>query len=614
MATMIPNDVDQFTTDGERQFYKFLERVARPDSRYLSWYLPDIKGREPDFILYSEDVGLVIFEVKDWILDQILEAGPHYFNLQIGSHEEQRQNPLKQAKDYFTSLMSKIKQDGALISSDPIHHGKPKIPVSYGVVFPNIVKFDYRQKKLDQVIETDRVFFFDDLHPMSDICSDTSGLCFQEALKRMFSPFSFKITGKELERLKALIFPIVQIREPQRGDADKLTAEKRLKVLDQNQESVARKIEGGHRILMGPSGCGKTLILVHRAALLKQYNPHINNILFLCYNITLVNYIKRLLSNLHVSLGDGGVEVLHVFDLCAKILGEKVEFEKLDQEYYDMTVKFALEKAQKEGPQYDAVMIDEGQDFTDDMFKLAIALLNKKTDNLLIVLDDNQNIYRKGQAWKNLGIKAQGRVHRLNYVYRNTVEIAALAARFMSNGQSEAKPGSPQSELFPDTFDYHGPRPELKHCTDIEEIVRYIGDRVKELADAGLPLSEMAVLYTAKEPYLQMQAPLPQMLTRAFEKKGILSNWVAEDYSAKKAYDITTNRVTISTVQSVKGMDYACVFLIGLDSPKVDEWEPDVAKNLTYVAMTRARERLHMPYVTRSKLIDSIAAAQEAST
>lgn len=603
MATMIPSDVGQFTTDGERQFYRFLELVARPDSRYLSWYLPDIKGREPDFILYSEDVGLIIFEVKDWIIDQILDAGPHYFNLQIGSHEEQRQNPLKQAKDYFTSLMSKIKEDGALVSSDPIHHGNPKIPVSYGVVFPNIVKFDYRQKKLDQVIETDRVFFFDDLHPMSDICSDTSGRCFHEALKRMFSPFSFKISGKELERLKALIFPIVQIREPQRGDADKLAGEKRLKVLDRNQEAVARKIEGGHRILMGPSGCGKTLILVHRAALLKQYNPSINNILFLCFNITLVNYIKRLLADLHVPLGEGGVEVLHIFELCAKVLGEKVEYEKLDQEYYDMTVKFAFEKTQKEDPKYDAVMIDEGQDFTDDMFKLAIALLNKKTDNLLIVLDDNQNIYRKGQAWKNLGIKAQGRVHRLNFVYRNTVEIATLAARFMSDGKSEAKPDSSQSELFPDTFDYHGPKPELMQFTGPDEIVSYTASKVKELADAGLPLSEIAVLYTAKEPYSEMRAPLPQLLIGAFEKRGILSNWIAEDYKTKKSYDITTNSVTISTVQSVKGLDYACVFLLGLDSPKVEEWSGEVAKHLTYVAVTRARERLCVPYVHKTELI-----------
>jgi len=48
MATMIPENVEYFKTDGERQFYKFLETVAKPDSRYFAWYTPDIKDREPD--------------------------------------------------------------------------------------------------------------------------------------------------------------------------------------------------------------------------------------------------------------------------------------------------------------------------------------------------------------------------------------------------------------------------------------------------------------------------------------------------------------------------------------------------------------------------------------
>lgn len=64
MATVIPDDIPVFTTPGEGAFYRFLQTVARPDDRHLSWYLPDVKGREPDFILYSEDIGLIIFEVK----------------------------------------------------------------------------------------------------------------------------------------------------------------------------------------------------------------------------------------------------------------------------------------------------------------------------------------------------------------------------------------------------------------------------------------------------------------------------------------------------------------------------------------------------------------------
>ena len=45
MATMIPNDVEEFQTEGERVFFQFLQSVARPDSRYAAWYLPDVNGK-----------------------------------------------------------------------------------------------------------------------------------------------------------------------------------------------------------------------------------------------------------------------------------------------------------------------------------------------------------------------------------------------------------------------------------------------------------------------------------------------------------------------------------------------------------------------------------------
>ena len=48
MAFMIPQDVEEFKTDGEKQFYKFLESAAKPDVGYLAWYSPDIDDREPD--------------------------------------------------------------------------------------------------------------------------------------------------------------------------------------------------------------------------------------------------------------------------------------------------------------------------------------------------------------------------------------------------------------------------------------------------------------------------------------------------------------------------------------------------------------------------------------
>ena len=63
MATMMPSDIGEFETEGEKTFYKVLEGVAKPDSHYLCWYLPEINGNEPDFLLYCEEVGVENYRV-----------------------------------------------------------------------------------------------------------------------------------------------------------------------------------------------------------------------------------------------------------------------------------------------------------------------------------------------------------------------------------------------------------------------------------------------------------------------------------------------------------------------------------------------------------------------
>jgi superfamily I DNA/RNA helicase len=64
--------------------------------------------------------------------------------------------------------------------------------------------------------------------------------------------------------------------------------------------------------------------------------------------------------------------------------------------------------------------------------------------------------------------------------------------------------------------------------------------------------------------------------------------------------------VTISTIHSVKGLDYSCVFLVGLDfiSPRIVAL--DQTKNLAYVGITRAIYRLFIPYVNKNELITDL--------
>ncbi len=162
----------------------------------------------------------------------------------------------------------------------------------------NINKHEYERKGLDGVIPSKRIFFWDDLHPQSPLCEDTTGHCFREAPGRMATVKPrFTITKRELNCLRQLIFPVARIdlpkRLPKRDDDKRADHERRLKLLDHHQESIAREYDGGRRIITGPSGSGKTLILVHRAALLKQFKPAIRNILFVCCNITLVNCVRR---------------------------------------------------------------------------------------------------------------------------------------------------------------------------------------------------------------------------------------------------------------------------------------------------------------------------------
>ncbi|UCG66199.1 MAG: AAA family ATPase [Deltaproteobacteria bacterium] len=606
MATMIPIDNEYFKTDGERRFYRFLENVAKPDAQYIVWYLPDIKGEEPDFLLFCEKIGLIIFEVKDWALSQIKKAAPNSFTIDIDGKYETRGNPFHQARHYFETLMEKIRADGRLVSKVLEHRGNPKIPIDYGVVFPNINKYEYTEKGLGAVIDTNKIFFWDDLHPDSDICQDKTGKCFLQALKRMFPPkFSFKTTRSDLDYLKHLIFPVVCIEEPKRTPCAYEEQIKHLKIFDNNQEAIARKYHGGHRIIIGPSGTGKTLILVHTAAVLRRYNPNVKSILFVCYNITLVNYIKRLLSRKKVGLGKGRVEVYHFYELCSKILGEEVTYEKESDEYYESVVSKTLSRVKDKEMKYDAILVDEGQDFSDDMFRIITNLLNPDTEYLAIALDEEQNVYDRKLSWKDFGVEARGRAHRVSCVYRNTQEICRFANRFIGKDIGESK--TQDLEVFPDFFDFHGPTPEMIQLRSFEEIVSHVVSKMKSMTDKEeYPLSEIAIIYAKKSFEDEDVNFMPKMFEEALNAEGILCTWASEDYHSKTSYDITTDKITISTIHSTKGLDYACVFVVGLDSLKEDGWSKEQLRNLAYVVITRARYQLFIPYIQESELISRL--------
>ena len=234
------------------------------------------------------------------------------------------------------------------------------------------------------------------------------------------------------------------------------------------------------------------------------------------------------------------------------------------------------------------------------MFKIITNLLNKETNNLTIALDDNQNIYERSHSWKDVGVQARGRIHKLTYVYRNTKEIYNFASTFIKGTAGKKEQ---QFDMFPDFGVLKGPQPEIKQFKNYDDIMNYIIIKINSIKEKGFPFSETAIIYSRKSPKEDPSIILPQMVENCLDENGILHNWASKNYQSKKVYDITTNNVLLSTIHSVKGFDYSNVFLLGMDLIKPGRWTENQINKLAYVAITRARHQLFVPYITETTLI-----------
>ena len=148
----------------------------------------------------------------------------------------------------------------------------------------------------------------------------------------------------------------------------------------------------------------------------------------------------------------------------------------------------------------------------------------------------------------------------------------------------------------------------LKKFSNIEKAIDHISKEIKTLTNARVfPLSEIAVMYTMKKSTKESPFTIPALITAALERRGILNKWLSEDYRAKRSHDITASSVTITTIHSAKGLDFACVFLIGLDAMEPGErWAQEQIDCLAYVGITRARYQLEIPYIRKSALIERL--------
>ncbi len=592
MAEMIPEKLPAKSTAGEKRVFSALERLPE---NCLVYYEPVVQSRHPDLIALMPEIGVLVIEVKDWRLAEMSNVTAETVTINRRGKSETVQHPRRQARGYMLRLMdecrkhpqaSKLMQDGGRYS------GGFAFPFCHITVLSNINRGQIEREapELTRLFPPGVTITRDELASWEE--ADPAALL--ATLKSCFDPWwPFpSMTSMQVDILRSVIHPEVVIR----------ASETELAVLDLRQERNARAIGTGHRIVYGVAGSGKTVLLIARAKLLAEDTA--KRILVLCYNRLLAQHIRVALS------ARRGVEAM-TFHRWGVRSG--VDFRKGEEDgAFGERLLSRMHSSSDLRGQFDAVLIDEAQDWPCSWFQCAkLALKEPDTGDLLIVGDGSQSLYRKRDfTWADAGVHASGRVLNrkfdLDRNYRNTAEILSVARTFAARtaGNIQQMPAIP---VGPDTAVRSGSEPLLIQLDDATSEVHYAAALIETWLRGGLEIggrhqrikpSDIAVLYPRRRPDASV-TPLCERLN-GFSRVVVLSG----DSPTGSLQD---EAVKILSMHSARGLQFRIVLLLWTDLlGRSESGNEETERGLLYVATTRAEDLLVILHSGKSPHIDEL--------
>jgi len=233
----------------------------------------------------------------------------------------------------------------------------------------------------------------------------------------------------------------------------------------------------------------------------------------------------------------------------------------------------ALDSGKIESPEYNAILIDEAQDFAPVWIKLLGKLLHPESGVFFLADDPAQSIYRF-YSWREKGVEVVGRTRHLRLPYRNTYEIYRAAYAVIQDDETLQKALSNEGMLVAPDLDEqqmrHDSLPLLQRCQSLKQELELIPVEVGGLINQGVDGNQIAVLHRHNA-------------------------GVAKLSQALKGLD-----AQCSTFHACKGLEFEYVFISQLnDTFNRNQDDPDLIseeRRLVYMAMTRARQQLHMYY------------------
>ena len=280
------------------------------------------------------------------------------------------------------------------------------------------------------------------------------------------------------------------------------------------------------------------------------------------------------------------IKVWDVFEEYMRLMDEK---KMRDSEFAMYEARVILENQYSAG-KYECIIVDEGQDLSPSAYRLIRALAGESHNNdIFIVGDAHQRIYRNKAVLSKCGINVRGRSKKLRINYRTTEEIRKYAFALL-NGVSfddmdeDYDNGDNCQSLT------HGEAPIIKIFNTPEEEIEYIIGEIRSLGETGVPMKDVCIVARTHKLIETYKAGLKQNKIDMFEVK------------ANKVDDRSFDGVRIATMHRVKGLEFNYVFVAGVNNKAVphgvrSDFSDDVSheefeteeKCLLYVALTRAK-------------------------
>ncbi len=559
-------------TRGEKWFLKVLL-----DNLPLKWEIyiqPHLNGLRPDFVLLNPDVGIAVFEVKDWNLNAYFvdrrgpKGRPRLMSRKNGEFFSVR-NPVEQIRSYKDEIFD--------LYCPTIDEKAGYALITAGLVFP-FAETPALKRMFGQFRELHKMNEAPRYYPL--VGGDALR---SEAIARIF-PESRRTTSKHMTSEIAADLRAWLV-EP-----DFSAEQRRPLPMDREQKRlVLTRTSSGFRKIKGPAGSGKSLVLAARAA---QLSAEGKNVLVVSYNITLTNYLKDLAVRWRPPQGNptlSNVTFLNFHHWCKRVCFESGNGYAYQDMWPDVGFPddgFSAAKKKKpalnrilnttmpnlvqkilSGPdahmatQYDAILVDEGQDYRLNWWNtLRMAL--KPGGEMILAVDKTQDVYETARDWTDERMAGSGLVGawvRLPVSYRMPEPMVMIAARFAHDYLPKDLVDLPrfhadQQELF--TMLRWIQVPEKGNPTEIlrDELLRL----VQSDAPQRPPMADLIFLTPCQESGM--------WVVEALQDKGIKvihtfskDRWKSQDL--KRNFFKGSGRLKATTLHSFKGWEGRSIVL-----------------------------------------------------